>query len=55
MLHFSFCRVDSALRCTSRMFVVQKPSRVTMLSNMASTQIRFGGSQSVGATSIPFG
>jgi len=55
MRHFGFCRADSALRSISRMFIVQTPTRLTMLSNMASTQIRFGGSLSVGVTSIPFG
>lgn len=55
VLHFAFCRADSALRSINRRFIIQELSRLTMLSNMASTQIRFGGSLSVGVTSIPSG
>ena len=55
LLHVVFSRADSALRCTSHMVMVQEPSCLTMLSNMASTQIRFGGSLSAGVTSMPFG
>jgi hypothetical protein len=55
VLHFGFYRAGSTLRSISRMFVVQKLSRLTMLSNMASTQNRFGGSLSAGVTSMHFG
>ena len=55
LLHVVFSCAESALHCTSRMDIVQEPSRLTMLSNMALTQIHFGGSLSVGVTSILFG
>jgi len=54
-LRLVFRHADSVLHFTSRMFILQKLSRLTMLFNMATIQIRFGGSLSVGVTSIPSG
>jgi len=54
-LHFVFRRADSAPASISRMLVLQRLLRLTTLSNMTMIQIRFGGSLSVGVTSILFG